>query len=52
MIAGDSQIVKFATERTDDSITLKELKDKTEELSNSQDEHKYKHLVSLPWPDS
>ena len=40
--------MKFATERTDDSITLNDVKDKIEELSNSQDEHKYKHLVSYP----
>jgi len=48
VIAGDSQILRFVTERTHDSITLKELKEKMEELLTSREEHKYKRLISFP----
>ena len=48
LIAGDQEIVKFITEEDGNSITLKEIKDKIEELSQSQEDHKYTRLVPYP----
>ena len=48
MIAGDKEIVKFITEEDENSVTLKDMKDKIVELSQSQINHKYTRLIPYP----
>ena len=47
VIAGDKKVVKFVTEKGED-ITLKEINEKIEELSQSEEDHKYQRRVSYP----
>ena len=48
VIAGDREVVNFVVENDEDSITLKEIKEKIEELATSADDHKYKQIASYP----
>ena len=47
VIAGDKKVVKFVTEKGED-ITLKEINEKIEELSQSEEDHIYQRRVSYP----
>ena len=48
VIAGYSEVVNFVAENDDNSLTLKDIKEKIEELSASADVPKYKRIVSYP----
>ena len=45
VVAGDKAFVKFVTEK-DENIMLKEIKEKIEELSKSNQNHEYQNFLS------
>ena len=40
IVAGDKEVVKFVTEK-EENLTLREIKEKIEELSQSEEDHRY-----------
>merc|ERR1712141_152591 len=48
VIAGDREVVNFVAENDENSLTLKDIKEKIEELSASADVPKYKRIVPYP----
>ena len=47
VVAGDKEVVKFVTEK-EENLTLREIKEKIEELSQSEEDHRYQRRRSYP----
>ena len=47
IVAGDKEFVKFVTEK-EENLTLREIKEKIEELSQSEEDHRYQRRRSYP----
>ena len=47
VVAGDKEVVKFVTEN-EENITLSEIKERIEELSQTEEDHRYQRRLSYP----
>ena len=47
IVGGDKEVVKFVTEK-EENLTLREIKEKIEELSQSEEDHRYQRRRSYP----